>query len=58
MLLYNNIGYQSELHLLFDDVPHELHNKLYFGSIANLTASEIVKLPTNLLYFIPVSYLY
>jgi len=50
-----NIGYQTELDLLFNDFPHDLHKKLLIGSLADLTAEEIINLPTSFIYFLPVS---
>jgi len=50
-----NIGYQTEVDLLFNDVPHDLHEKLLIGSLADFTAEEIINLPTSLIYFLPVS---
>jgi len=49
------IEYQSELNILFDNIPHEIHKKLLIGSLTNLTIDEISKLPKNLLYILPVS---
>jgi len=54
-LNFNNIGYQTELDLLFNDVPHDLRKKLFLRSLADFTSEEIIKLPTTLLYFLPVS---
>lgn len=48
-------GYQTELDLLFNDVPHDLHKKLLIGSLADLTAEEIINLPTSLIYFLPIN---
>lgn len=50
-----NIGYQTELDLLFNDVPHDLRQKLLLRSLADFTSEEIIKLPTSLIYFLPVS---
>jgi len=54
-LNFNNIGYQTELDLLIKDVPHDLREKLILRSLADLTSEEIIRLPTTLLYFLPVS---
>ncbi|XP_022161558.1 uncharacterized protein LOC111027479 [Myzus persicae] len=48
-------GYQTELDLLFNDVPHDLHEKLLLRSLANFTSEEIIKLPTTLIYFLPIN---
>jgi len=50
-----NKGYQTELDLLFNDVPHDLRQKLLLRSLADFTSEEIIKLPTSLIYFLPVS---
>lgn len=50
-----NIEYQTELELLFNDVPYDLHKKLLLGHLVDFTTEEIIKLPTSLLYFLPVS---
>uniref|UniRef100_A0A2S2NSI1 Otoancorin n=1 Tax=Schizaphis graminum TaxID=13262 RepID=A0A2S2NSI1_SCHGA len=48
-------GYQTEVDLLFNDVPHDLHEKLLIGSLADFTAEEIINLPTSLIYFLPIN---
>ncbi|XP_025197043.1 uncharacterized protein LOC112595869 [Melanaphis sacchari] len=47
--------YQTEIDLLFNDVPHNLHEKLLTGSLADFTVEEITNLPTSLLYFLPIN---
>lgn len=49
------MGHQTELNLLFNNVSPELCEKLSTGSLANFSIEEIIKLPVNLLYFLPVS---
>ena len=51
------IGYQNqtELDLLFSDVPHDLREKLLHKSLVDFTSEEIIRLPTSLIYFLPVS---
>ncbi|XP_050528946.1 uncharacterized protein LOC126898698 [Daktulosphaira vitifoliae] len=51
----NTKEYQSELSYLFDNIPRELKKKLVFGSLIDLNIEEIVTLPENLLFFIPIN---
>ncbi|XP_060861457.1 uncharacterized protein LOC132938560 [Metopolophium dirhodum] len=48
-------GYQTELDLLFNDVPHDLRQKLLLRSLADFTSEEIIKLPTSFIYFLPIN---
>lgn len=54
MLIAGLVEFQNELDAIFNNVPLQLGEKLIIGSLADLTADEINKLPTNLLYFLPV----
>ncbi|VVC44291.1 Hypothetical protein CINCED_3A001515 [Cinara cedri] len=46
-------GYPADLNLIFNDCSPELCDKLLIGSLANFSIEDIIKLPTNLIYFLP-----